>query len=124
MFFSLGKSEELILNYALSFVFGTGEYDHTEEWSPLSKFSCPVLQCGLRNNDEVGTGGRKVVIKVSEEGNRLEGFSETLKNIVSLSSKKILIRRQPNGRVTKAVTHHFISQNSIQAIMMQRNHPI
>ena len=50
----------------------------TQRWAPVTKLIHPVVQCGFGDNDEMWPTDASEFVKVSQQGNRLQGLSQTL----------------------------------------------
>lgn len=86
--------------------------DDLDGWSPFGKLPGPIGHGRKRNNDEVRTTLIFGFDKKRDEGNSLNGFSQTLRSNVS---KGINYARSD---------YHFVGQDSIQFIVVQTDHPL
>jgi hypothetical protein len=64
--------------------------------SPIGELACPVLECGFRDDDKMGSGDIAVGFEVGKEGDGLESFTEA----------------------------HLVGEDTVEAVVMQRHHPV
>jgi hypothetical protein len=72
------------------------------------------LEGGFGDDDEVGAADAADVFEVGEEGDGLEGFAEALWRGLDEGGER------KGGRET----HHLVSEDPIQTVMVQRHHPV
>lgn len=61
-----------------SFFLGALKHNNVESWDPFGNFSGPVVECRFGDNDEVRSGDTLVEFEISDEGDSLQSFTETL----------------------------------------------
>src|SRR6266567_6399286 len=79
-----------------TFVLRARECDDPKVGSPLGELACPVLERGFWDDDEMGSGNVAVVLEVGEEGDGLESLAQA----------------------------HLVGEDTVEAIVMQRDHPV
>jgi hypothetical protein len=105
--------QEALLDDLGTFLLRALEEDDVKIRRPLLEFACPVLKCGLGDDDDVRTSDPAVVFEVGKKGNCLEGLSETLGDTVS-----------PRRRMPIKETNHLVGKDAVQTIVLERDHPI
>jgi len=76
---------------------------------PPFEFAMPILEGRLGNDDKMGAGNVPVVFEISEEGDGLQSFTETLSTGI----------RYCDTFASRMRTNHFIGKDSIKPIMME-----
>lgn len=106
--------DEAIGDDLCTFIFRAREENDVKIRRPSFEFAMPVLEGGLGNDDKMGAGGVPVVFEIPKEGDGLQGFTEALSTGI----------RYCETFVSRMRTNHFISKDSVEPIMMKRDHPI
>lgn len=102
--------DQAIGNDFCALLFAAGEDDDAEVRGPLLKFAGPILESGFWNNNKVWPGRIRLMLQVSKKRDRLESFSETLQDIFRLIKS--------NTRQDKEKPYHFISEDTVQTVVM------
>lgn len=79
---------------------------------PFIEFVFPVVQGRLGNDDEMGSLVASQVFQVTKKRDGLQRFTETLQSVSELAA------------LIHTMAYHLICEDTVNAVLVQRHHPI